>query len=165
MIIAPQGFPLAWDRFGRQSSPELGDAPHQQRLQPLIWRNTPMKRRDFLKAAGAGMAASAVAAPAIAQSMPEIRWRLTASWPKSLDTLYGACETFSKYVAEATDNKFQIQTFAAGVIVPALQVLDAAQNATVEMCHTATHYFIGQDPTWALLCAVAVVLNARPHNA
>jgi len=51
-----------------------------------------MKRRDFLKAAGAGMTASAVAAPAIAQSMPELRWRLTASWPKSLDTLYGAAE-------------------------------------------------------------------------
>ena len=75
-----------------------------------------MKRREFLKVAGAGMAASAVAAPAIAQSMPEVRWRLTASWPKSLDTLFGACETFSKYVAEATDNKFQVQAFAAGQI-------------------------------------------------
>ena len=69
-----------------------------------------MKGRDFLKAAGAGMATSAVAAPAVAQSMPEIRWRLTASWPKSLDILYGSCETLSKYVAEATDNKFQVPT-------------------------------------------------------
>ena len=67
-----------------------------------------MKRRDFLKAAGTGIAVPAVAAPAIAQSMPEIRWRLTASWPKSIDTAYGSCETLSKYVAEATDNKFQI---------------------------------------------------------
>jgi TRAP-type mannitol/chloroaromatic compound transport system substrate-binding protein len=58
-----------------------------------------MQRRDFLKAAGAGMAASAVAAPAIAQSTPEVKWRLTASWPKSLDTLYGTCESFAKYVA------------------------------------------------------------------
>ena len=29
-----------------------------------------MKRRDFLKTAGVGVAASAIAAPAIAQSMP-----------------------------------------------------------------------------------------------
>jgi TRAP-type mannitol/chloroaromatic compound transport system substrate-binding protein len=49
-----------------------------------------MKRRAFLKVAGTGLAASAVAAPAIAQSMPETKWRLTASWPKSLDTLYGS---------------------------------------------------------------------------
>jgi TRAP-type mannitol/chloroaromatic compound transport system substrate-binding protein len=124
-----------------------------------------MQRRDFLKAAGAGMAASTVAAPAIAQSMPEVKWRLTASWPKSLDTLYGTCESFAKYVAEATDNKFQVQVFAAGEIVPGLQVLDAVQNGTVEICHTATYYFIGKDPTWALFCAVPFSLNARQQNA
>ena len=73
-----------------------------------------MKRREFLKAAGAGLVGSAVAAPAIAQSMPELKWRLTASWPKSLDTLFGAPEYMAKRIAEATDNKFQIQVFAAG---------------------------------------------------
>ncbi|MET0630801.1 MAG: TRAP transporter substrate-binding protein [Xanthobacteraceae bacterium] len=124
-----------------------------------------MKRRQFLKAAGLGAAATAIAKPAIAQSTPTIKWRLAASWPKSLDTLFGACETLSKYVAEATDNKFQIQPFAAGEIVPALQVLDAAQNGTVEMCHTATYYYIGKDPTWALFCAVPFGLNTRQQNA
>jgi TRAP-type mannitol/chloroaromatic compound transport system substrate-binding protein len=124
-----------------------------------------MQRRQFLKVAGAGMAASTVAAPAIAQSMPEVKWRLTASWPKSLDTLYGTCESFAKYVAEATDNKFQVQVFAAGEIVPGLQVLDAVENGTVEACHTATYYFIGKDPTWALFCAVPFGLNTRQQNA
>ena len=90
-----------------------------------------MKRREFLKVAGTAMAASSVAAPAIAQSNPTVRWRLAASWPKSLDTLYGACEIFAKYVSEATDNKFQIQVFAAGEIVPPLQVLDAVKDGTV----------------------------------
>src|SRR5439155_1461068 len=125
-----------------------------------------MKRREFLKTAGAGLAAStAVAAPAIAQSMPELKWRCTTSWPKSLDVPFSASETISKYVAEATDNKFQIQAFAAGEIVPALQVLDAVQNGTVEAGHTAVYYFIGKDPTWALFCAVPFGLNARQQNA
>ena len=44
-----------------------------------------MKRRQFLAAAGAGAAVATIATPAVAQSMPTTQWRLTASWPKSLD--------------------------------------------------------------------------------
>jgi TRAP-type mannitol/chloroaromatic compound transport system substrate-binding protein len=124
-----------------------------------------MKRREFLKTAGAGLAVSAVAAPAIAQSMPELKWRLTSSFPKALDTLYGGAEMFAKWVAEATDNRFQIQVFAAGEIVPGLQAADAVTNATVEMCQTASYYYFGKDPTFALSCAVPFGFNARMQNA
>ena len=124
-----------------------------------------MKRRQFLAAAAAGTAGVAIAAPAIAQSMPELKWRLTSSFPKSLDTAFGAADTLSKYVAEATDNKFQIQTFAAGEIVPPFQAIDAVGNGTVEMCHTAAYYFIGKDPTFALYASVPFGLNARQQNA
>ena len=126
-----------------------------------------MNRRKFIKAvgvAGAGATAS-LAAPAIAQSAPELQWRMTASWPKSLDTLYGGADQFCKYVAEATDNKFQIQLFAAGEIVPALQATDAVSNGTVEMCHTAPYYSWGKDPTFALGCAVPFGLNTRMQNS
>src|SRR5262245_22633253 len=73
-------------------------------------RDLKMKRRDFLKVSAAGAAATAaVASPAIAQSSPEVKWRMTSSFPKSLDTIYGGGEQLAKYVAEMTDNKFQIQ--------------------------------------------------------
>ena len=65
------------------------------------------------------------------------------------DTLWGGVELFAKSVAEATDNKFQIQAFAAGEIVPGLQVLDAVQNGTVECGHSAPYYYIGKDPAFA----------------
>ena len=54
-----------------------------------------MNRRKLLKAAGAVAASTVIAAPAIAQSTPALRWRLATTFPKSLDTLYGACEMFS----------------------------------------------------------------------
>jgi|SRR5215831_9575232 len=124
-----------------------------------------MKRRNFLEAAGLAAAASTIGKPAIAQPTPEIKWRLTSSFPKSLDTLYGVGEIFAKAVAEATDNKFQIQTFAAGEIVPALNAADAVSNGTVEMCHTGSYYYIGKDPTFALGTAVPFGPNARMYNA
>src|SRR3974390_936547 len=124
-----------------------------------------MKRRDFLKVSVTGAAATAVAAPAIAQSSPEIKWRLTSSFPKSLDTLFGGSEVFAKQVAEMTDNKFQIQLFAAGEIVPGLQALDATSNSTVEMCHTAAYYYVGKDPTFAIYASVPFGLNARQQNS
>ena len=124
-----------------------------------------MKRREFLKAAGVGMTASAVATPAIAQSMPEVKWRLAASWPKSLDTLFGGCEYFAKRVSEITDNKFQIQVFAAGELVPGLQVLDAVQNGSVEMGNTALYYYWGKDPAFTFGTALPFGLNARQMNS
>src|SRR4051812_33171562 len=105
-----------------------------------------MQRRKFINTAGAGMAGilAAGVAPAFAQGMPEVKWRMASSFPKSLDTIYGAAEVMSKRVAAATGNKFQIQVFASGEIVPGLQVLDAVQNGTVQCGHTAPYYYWGK---------------------
>ena len=108
-------------------------------------------RRKFLASAAGGtaLAATTLATPAIAQTAPTIQWRMTASWPKSLDTLYGGVENIAKRVAELSDNKFKIQVFSAGEIVPGLQALDAVQNGTVESCHTSPFYYYGKNPTFA----------------
>jgi TRAP-type mannitol/chloroaromatic compound transport system substrate-binding protein len=125
-----------------------------------------VNRRKFLKAASAsGIGAATLAAPTLAQSMPELRWRLISSFPKSLDTIYGAGEIFARSVAESTDNKFQIQVFPAGEIVPSLQAAEAVSNGTVEMSHTASYYYWGKDPTFAFGTAVPFGLNCRMQNA
>jgi len=126
-------------------------------------------RRKLIRHTGIGAAAAAVlATPALAQTataMPELKWRLTSSFPKSLDTIYGAAEFFAKRVAALTQDRFQIRVFAAGEIVPGLQALDSVQNATVECCHTAAYYYVGKDPTFAFDTAVPFGLNTRQHNA
>jgi TRAP-type mannitol/chloroaromatic compound transport system substrate-binding protein len=127
-----------------------------------------VSRRKFIhtvSVSAVGTAAVAIAAPAIAQSMPEIKWRLAASWPKSLDTLFGGCEYFSKRVAEITDNRFQIQPFAAGEIVPGLQVLDAVQSGTVEIGNTGLYYYWGKDPAMTFGTALPFGLNSRQMNS
>ena len=82
-----------------------------------------MKRRTFLSRA-AGVAAAAVASPALAQT-GQVRWRMTTSWPKTLDTIHGSADLMSKRIAQLTEGKFQISVFPAGELVPGTQVFDA----------------------------------------
>ena len=124
-----------------------------------------MQRRTFLKAGAFSAAASALASPAIAQSSPEIRWRLTSSFPKSLDTIFGTAQTLAKYVAEATDNKFQIQTFAAGEMIPGLQALDAVTNGSFECAQTPVYFYIGKEPALAFGTGIPFGLNARHQHS
>jgi TRAP-type mannitol/chloroaromatic compound transport system substrate-binding protein len=124
-----------------------------------------MKRRNFLSTAAVGTLAAGLAAPAIAQTAPKVSWRLTSGFPKALDTIYGAAEDFAKYVSEATDGNFQIQPFPAGEIVPMPEAADSVGSGTVEMTHTASYYYWGKDPTYALGTAVPFGLNVRGLNA
>lgn len=125
-----------------------------------------MERRSFIKTTAVGAAAAgALAAPAIVHSQAAIRWRLTSSFPKSLDTIFGAAESFSKKVNAMTGGKFQISVHAAGELVPPLQLVDAVQNGTVECGHTAPYYFFGKDETFALGCAVPFGPNSRQMTA
>ncbi len=125
-----------------------------------------MERRSFLKQAGAGAAVGALAAPSIVHAQsPAIKWRLASSFPKSLDTIFGAADVISKHVAAATGGKFQIQVFAGGEIVPGFQVLDAVKDGTVALGHSASYYYVGKDPTFAFDTAVPFGLNSRQQTA
>ena len=124
-----------------------------------------MKRRDILKSGIVLAGTTAVAAPAIAQSAPSIRWRLTSSFPKSLDTIYGGGEFFADRVSKLTDGKFHIRVFAAGDLMPAFSALDGVRQGTVEMCHTATYYYVGKDFTMGFGTALPFGLTTRQQNA
>ena len=125
-----------------------------------------MQRRSFLTKSAIGAAAGIVAAPALAaDALPNITWRMASSFPKTLDTIFGASEVFVRRVAQLTGGRFQIRVFAAGEIVPGLQVMDAVQASTVEIGHTASYYYFGKDPTFAFDTAVPFGLTSRQQTA
>ncbi|MDE2048558.1 MAG: TRAP transporter substrate-binding protein [Betaproteobacteria bacterium] len=119
-----------------------------------------MERRSFIKHAGVAGVLAAGAAPAV-HAQAAIRWRLASSFPRSLDTIFGASEVFAKKVGEMTGGKFVITTHAGGELMPPFGVVDGVQQGTVEMCHTAPYYFFGKDETFAIGCAIPFGLNSR----
>ena len=124
-----------------------------------------MERRSFLKKAGVGLAAGAVALPALAQNAPTIKWRMASSFPKSLDTLHGSGEYLIKRVAEMSGGKFQIQMFAAGELVPGPGVHDAVKDNTVEIGYTCSYYYYGKNPVYCIDTSIPFGMNSRQIEA
>jgi len=135
-----------------------------------------MQRRQLLRSSGQAIAAAAGAGALSACTirraetsrsggLPQVRWRMATSWPVSLDTIYGGATTICERVAAMSGGAFKIEPFAAGEIVPGLEVLDAVQAGSVECGHTASYYYVGKNPAFAFGTAVPFGLSAQQQNS
>jgi TRAP-type mannitol/chloroaromatic compound transport system substrate-binding protein len=129
-----------------------------------IFKEHFMDRRSIIKNAGIAGILAVGAAPAV-HAQAAVRWRLASSFPKALDTIFGAAEVFAKHVKEMSGGKFEISVHAAGEIAPALGVVDAVQQGSLECAHTAPYYFFGKSEAFALGCAIPFGLNSRQMTA
>ncbi|MEO6016014.1 MAG: TRAP transporter substrate-binding protein [Polaromonas sp.] len=123
-----------------------------------------MDRRSLIKNAGIAGVLAAGMAPAV-HAQAAIRWRLASSFPKSLDTIYGGAEVFSKAVKAMSGGKFDISVHAAGELMPAFGVVDGVQQGTVEMAHTVPYYFFGKNEAFAIGAAIPFGMNSRQMSA
>lgn len=123
------------------------------------------QRRTFVRGAGLAGVLAAGAAPAIVHAQTALRWRLTSSFPKGLDTIYGAATVFADKVKALSGGKFEISVHAPGELVPAFGIVDAVQAGTVEMGHTVPYYYFGKDDAFTLGACIPFGLNTRQMNA
>ena len=123
-----------------------------------------MDRRSLIKNAGIAGVLAAGVAPAV-HAQAAVRWRLASSFPKALDTIYGGAEVFAKHVKAMSGGKFEISVHAGGEISPPFGVVDAVQQGSVDMAHTAPYYFFGKNECFALGCAIPFGLNSRQMSA
>ncbi|WP_150287013.1 TRAP transporter substrate-binding protein [Rhabdaerophilum calidifontis] len=122
-------------------------------------------RRALVGGLVAGSAAG-LATPALAQGLPELKWRMPLFLPRNVDSVLEAANDFTRRVAEATDGKFQIQMFGTGELVPGgPAVLDAAENGTVECAFTLSYYSFGKDPAYAFGATLPFGFNTRGQAA
>jgi TRAP-type mannitol/chloroaromatic compound transport system substrate-binding protein len=123
-----------------------------------------MDRRSILQTTGIAGVLAAGVAPAV-HAQASIRWRLASSFPKSLDTIFGAAEVFAAKVKAMSGGRFEVSVHAAGELMPAFGVVDGVQQGTVEAAHTAPYYFFGKNECFALGCAIPFGLNSRQMTA
>ena len=123
-----------------------------------------MDRRSLIKKTGIAGVLAAGIAPAV-HAQATVRWRLASSFPKSLDTIYGSADVFSKAVKEMSGGKFEVSVHASGELMPAFGVVDGVQNGTVEIAHTAPYYFFGKNEAFAIGGAIPFGMNSRQLTA
>ena len=123
-----------------------------------------MDRRSIIKHAGIAGVLAAGAAPAV-HAQAAIRWRLASSFPKALDTIYGAAEVFAQKVNDMSGGKFSISVHPGGELMPAFGVVDGVQQGTVEAAHTAPYNFHGKNEAFAMGTAIPFGLNSRQLTA
>lgn len=132
-----------------------------------------MNRRDFLKTAGMGVAASALAAcaspapagPIDTTDLPELDWQMATSWSTGLDVLFGTTQRFADRVAALTSGKFKITPRAGGELAKATEVLDVVSSGAVPIGHTSAYYYIGKSWVMAFGTSLPFGLTAAQQNA
>ena len=132
-----------------------------------------MKRRHLIAnaaiggtiAATIGSCGPASGPKVTADSLPNVTWNMATSWPKSLETLFGAAELITQRVSAMTNGRFQITPYAAGELVGGLEVMDAVQTGSVQCGHTASYYYIGKKAALAFGTSIPFGLNAQQQNA
>ncbi|MGL5733533.1 MAG: TRAP transporter substrate-binding protein, partial [Beijerinckiaceae bacterium] len=124
-----------------------------------------VSRRGLIGGAVAA-SASTIAAPAIAQANPPLKWRMPMFVPRTVDSVVVSANDLTRRVSEATDGKFQLQSFAVGEIVPGgPSVLDAAESGSVECAYTMSYYSVGKDPAYAFGSTLPFGFNTRGQAA
>ena len=124
-----------------------------------------MKRRNLINYATV-VAASAVALPALSQTKhQQIKWKMTTSRPKSLDTLFGGAQMVCDRVGALSNGKFIITPYQAGEIVGGLEVLDSVQQGTVQCGHTSSYYYKGKNSALVFATSVPFGFTAQQQNA
>jgi TRAP-type mannitol/chloroaromatic compound transport system substrate-binding protein len=136
-----------------------------------------LKRREFLKKASVGAAGAATLTGCAGGETgsepqgtsgatgPRVSWRLATSFPRSLDIIHGSGERIAERVEALTGGSFTIRVYAAGEIVPALQVMDAVQQGTVQCGVSPGYYYIGKNPALAFDSSVPFGLSTRQQIA
>jgi TRAP-type mannitol/chloroaromatic compound transport system substrate-binding protein len=126
-----------------------------------------MKRREFVKkfAAGSAITGGLLVNTTPSQAAKRFNWKLVTTWPPNFPIFQDGVIRFAKDVKRMSDNQLNIQVFAGGELIPALQTFEAVSQGTVEMGHGAAYYWAGKIPAAQFFTAVPFGMNAQGMNA
>jgi TRAP-type mannitol/chloroaromatic compound transport system substrate-binding protein len=126
-----------------------------------------MKRREFIKKAGAG----AIAAGAVIAGAPAVHAKKTkeitmvSTWPRDFPGLGTGAQRFAKRLTDMTDGRMKVKYYAAGERVKAFDSFDEVASGNAQIYHGAEYYWKGKHPAFAYFASVPFGLTYTEFNA
>jgi TRAP-type mannitol/chloroaromatic compound transport system substrate-binding protein len=93
------------------------------------------------------------------------QWKMVTAWPKNYPGLGTSAERLAERVKTMSNGRLTIRVYAAGELVPALEVFDAVSRGTTELGHGAAYYWKGKVPAAQFFTAVPFGLSTPEMNA
>ena len=94
-----------------------------------------------------------------------INWKMVTTWPKNFPGLGTGAEKLAKNITDMSGGRINVKVYAAGELVPPLEVFDAVSRGTAELGHGAAYYWKGKAPAAQFFTAVPFGLTAQEINA
>lgn len=126
--------------------------------------NTPGITRRRALALSAGAAAAPLVCGA-REGQPEHVWKMVTSWPEGSPGPGVTAERLARRINLMSGGRIQVQLYASGELVSALEVLDAVAGGAAALGHTASFFWQGKVPPAAFFTAVPFGLTAGEHAA
>jgi len=135
---------------------------------------SPMKRRYLLAATallatlgltGCNDDKTETTAQQASEPAKTYQWKMVTAWPKNYPGLGTSAERLAERVTAMSAGRLTIRVYAAGELVPALEVFDSVSRGTAELGHGAAYYWKGKVPTAQFFTSVPFGLSAIEMNA
>ncbi|ETX12128.1 C4-dicarboxylate ABC transporter [Marinomonas ushuaiensis DSM 15871] len=94
-----------------------------------------------------------------------INWKMVTTWPKNFPGLGTGAEGLAQSITEMSGGRLNVKVYAAGELVPALEVFDAVSRGTAEMGHSGAFYWKGKAPAAQFFSAVPFGFTAQEMNS
>lgn len=123
-----------------------------------------MRRREFLGASGAAVAAGLGSARRVGADEP-LHWKMVTAWPKNFPGMGTSAEFLAQSIGEMSGGRLQVQVYGAGELVPAFEVFDAVSQGAVQMGHGVSYYWKGKNSAFHYFSALPFGMTGNEMNS
>jgi TRAP-type mannitol/chloroaromatic compound transport system substrate-binding protein len=91
-------------------------------------------------------------------------WKMVTTWPPNFPGMGTGVTRMAEQIERASNGRLKIRIYAAGELVPAMEVFDTVSRGTVQMGHGAAYYWKGKSEAAQFFTAIPFGMTVMEMN-